>query len=102
MGNEWKKRRRHALFVAQDGKCHWCGRACIEAVVSPKKRPPNLATLDHLNDRFHPHRRVPANGEQRLVMACHACNNRRGRESCAAQPLAELRRRSARGQEARA
>jgi len=55
-----------------------------------KKLPTNLATLDHLRDRNHPDRLVPARGEQRLVIACWQCNHDRGRSSEAAQPIESL------------
>lgn len=59
-----------------------------------KRLPANLATLDHLRDRFDPTRRIPARGDKRRVMACNACNNLRGQIRQRMQPIEELRRRS--------
>ncbi len=86
-----------SLFRRQNGRCHWCE---CDLVLSPpgkhvKKQPPNLGTIDHLRDRFDPARRERnRHGERRLVLACLACNNRRGAESQAAVGKDELRRRS--------
>lgn len=91
------ERKRMSLFRRQDGRCYWC--AC-DLVVSPpgkhiKSPPPNLATIEHLRDRFDPTRwERNRNGERRLVLACLECNNRRGAENQAAAGKEELRRRS--------
>jgi hypothetical protein len=59
--------------------------------------PPTLATIDHLRDRLHPDRNVETkNQEQRWVLACWKCNNDRGQQRVAEQPIEELWRRSGR------
>ena len=90
-------RRRAALFREQGGLCYWCKRECVLIVWIPKRKvaiPRNLATLDHLRDRFHPGRQEPARGDKRYVMACWECNHERGRQSVRSQPIEELRKRS--------
>lgn len=77
------KRRRANLYGHQFGKCHWCS---CKMVLFPtdgiQKLPDNFATIDHLRDRFNPHRLVqPVGGEQRWVLACKRCNEARGRAS---------------------
>lgn len=104
MGHEKTKRRRNYLFGKQNGKCHWCGCAMIhwnDVKADPAKQaknpPKNLATLDHLRDRNHPGRAIPANGEQRLVIACWQCNFDRGKTSEGSQPIEILWEKSGRG-----
>lgn len=46
----------------------------------PKPKPKNLATIDHLEDRFSPFRGA-FQGECRHVLACDECNNKRGAAS---------------------
>jgi hypothetical protein len=89
------RRRRCALFEQQGGLCYWCkGEAVLmdgqnfHGVGQPK----NLATLDHLRDRYDPTRREPSNGEPRYVMACYDCNQKRGYERTMQQSI-EVRRR---------
>lgn len=55
--------------------------------------PRNLATIDHLDDRFNPNRGTYVN-ELRRVLACNRCNRLRGFLSQAAQPIEVLRERS--------
>lgn len=89
------RRRRWKLFGEQKGQCYWC--KCDMVLmwsVEPKAKPGNLATVDHLRDRFDETRREPARGDQRLVAACYDCNFRRGVERQAAQPIDELWRRA--------
>lgn len=46
-----------------------------------------MATLDHLDDRFSPQRGTFENkGEERTVLACAECNERRGAERVASMP----------------
>lgn len=80
-GGERLRRRRWRLFGEQQGKCYWC--KCEMVLMwncDPKIKPGNLATIDHLRDRFDATRTEPANGDQRLVAACSDCNFRRGTE----------------------
>lgn len=97
---KWFKARRAQLFKAQNGLCHWCScqMVLVEGAAKRRKHEPNQCTVDHLRDRWDPTRSEPARGEQRYVAACRECNNRRGREREAAQPVGELRRRCGRGQ----
>ena len=96
---QFKVRRRRNLFERQKGRCHWC-RA--EMVLPPdgrhvKHMAPNTATIEHLRDRFDPTRteRLKFNQpDRRWVLACLACNNKRGAQRQAAQGKEELRRRS--------
>lgn len=95
--NGRRLRRRARLFEQQGGLCHWC--ACKMLLrngifQNGERQPLNLATIDHLRDRFHPGRTEPANGDQRWVAACWDCNNKRGRASVMAQPIEEIWRRS--------
>lgn len=98
MSNDHIKRRRAKLFAQQRGKCHWCGRKCINSTEPPvhgKRMAPNRATLDHLRDRFDPTRQdPPRRGESRYVMACSNCNHKRGVASVRAQPVEAIRARS--------
>lgn len=97
--NEQRQRKRKALFEEQGGLCYWCDVTMLLPTdgMHINHPPKNLATLDHLRDRFHPGRREPAqNNERRIVLACWGCNNQRGRESQQQQPIEELRRRSMR------
>lgn len=97
--NQQKRRKRQALFEEQNGHCFWCAVFMVLPTGGEHmRRPPlNMATLDHLRDRFHPGRHEPVqNNERRIVLACWACNNRRGYESQQQQPIEEIRRRSSR------
>ena len=79
-----KKRRRLNLYK-RNPHCHWCD---TETVLPPPDRhvsktppPPNEATIDHLRDKYHPHRHErPRSHEERTVLACWACNQRRNTE----------------------
>lgn len=88
-----KNKRKQRLWAAQNGLCcycdvkmlHWDDWKNSPALVAKYGNPPKaksmpltLATLEHLNDRFHPLRRTPANGAKRLALACWECNNKRG------------------------
>lgn len=94
--NRRKWRRKLMLMHRQKGSCYWCNCKMILLPVDlGRLRPLNLATIDHLRDRFHPLRREPSrNCEERTVLACWRCNNERGSAAQAAQPIEELRRRS--------
>jgi hypothetical protein len=95
----WKERR-----WRRDPRCAWCRVLTILNWRPPRDAPPgdprripplNLATVDHLRDRFDARRLEPARrGEVRRVLACRRCNERRARLREAAQPIEELRRRS--------
>ena len=98
-GNARKRRarRRMSLFKKQGGRCYWCQ---CEMVLPPdgkhvKHMPPNTGTIDHLLDKFQPGRSAPnPQREERWVLACLGCNNRRGAETQAAIGTDQLRVRS--------
>ena len=81
--------RRFDLWVAQRGLCWWCKCPTVLPPYEPKRAKgsvkPNEATLDHLYSRLHPLREVKT-GDRRYVMACWACNQRRGQEEHTAYP----------------
>jgi 5-methylcytosine-specific restriction endonuclease McrA len=90
------KRRRRELFHAQGGCCHWCKEPMRLIEDNPGGGcPKDMATIDHLRDRFHPERRQPPRGEERYVAACWNCNNKRGAVRQAELGKPELQRRAA-------
>lgn len=94
---EKKRRQRYALWRMQKGRCHWCGCEMVKEWdhKDHESPPKNLATFDHLDDRFSPDRGSYGYGSQwRRVLACWLCNFERGRQSQAEQPIEELHRRS--------
>lgn len=93
---EKKRRRKARLFIRQKGKCYWCPTQMVLLNTGghEKTLPKNLATLDHLFDRFHPKRRSNSRGKERTVLACWQCNFDRCVESQSAQTLEELHRRA--------
>jgi hypothetical protein len=85
--NAKRKRRRERLWGSQGGLCHWCGKPmrhwndCPEVTTNVRPLPADLATIDHLRDRFDPTRgERTRNGEQRWVLAHQKCNQERGRK----------------------
>lgn len=94
MSDTGRWRRRH---WRQDPRCAWCGRVTV--LVTPRRHeapPPNMATVDHLRDRYDPTRGEPLRGrpEVRRVLACLECNHGRAERKTAALPIEELHRRS--------
>lgn len=89
-----KKKRRADLFRENDGKCHWCGCQTVlpeESGIFPHAQEPrNLATIDHLYDRFDERR----GGQGVWVLACKRCNNRRSNLRQRGLPMEELWARS--------
>lgn len=85
-------RRRVECWWQQAGLCWWCREETVLLKMKPFARlPANTATLEHLYSRWHPLRQTkPAPGERRVVMACHRCNNDRGRHEQLSRPI-ELR-----------
>lgn len=116
-GSAQRKRRREVLWKKQQGHCHWCGcqmlhwddlkrdpskqqKYDVKAPGKIKKMPRDLATIDHLRDRYHAGRQEPNLGkEQRWVLACWQCNNERGTKSTKQQLLKDLWKRSGRAKE---
>lgn len=79
-----KHRQVARLFQEQGGNCFWCREPMIlvdNRGKQAKEYPEEMATIDHLRDKFHPLRLAPCNGEKRRVLAHKACNQQRGRES---------------------
>lgn len=88
------ERRKLKLWNQQHGLCHWCNCEMIHWTDSRRNR---IATVDHLRDRYDPTTRGDPNPdrEQRWVLACWECNQRRSDERTAARPE-DLWRRSGR------
>lgn len=93
---KWRQKRR--LYMEQKGLCHYCRKfmRIMKWLTDYGHQPDDLATIEHLDDRFSPDRGKRA-GERRHVLACRKCNWEKARESVASQPIEELRRRSRRG-----
>jgi hypothetical protein len=82
--NQRMVRKKATLFAEQNGRCHWCRGAMVmpDPEIPPERHPHNMATIEHLRDRWHPLRSEPNNSNQRrLVAACKRCNERRGNRS---------------------
>lgn len=74
------------IYARDGGRCVYCGVE-THRLGAGLSRSPNLATLDHVVPRSQGGPLTPAN----LVLACQACNNRRGVMD--AQAFRALRRR---------
>lgn len=61
-----------------------------------KNPPMNLATIEHVDDRFSSER-GQHDGELRRKLACWKCNYDRGLASQQSQPIEELQRRAMNG-----
>lgn len=77
------QRQRLRLRIEQNGLCYYCD---VEMIYDGRNRgelPTNYETFEHLKDKFDPTRTDPnhENG-QRVVLACHKCNNERSAERC--------------------
>lgn len=63
--------------------CYWCDCLTVfpEAGCDNLPKVDNLATVEHLRSKFHPNERYQPNhsNEQRLVLACLACNGLRAK-----------------------
>jgi hypothetical protein len=83
MGGGYPARRRTRLWVEQGGLCYFCEGLTRLPEDVPGFRDglstPDMATLDHVYPRGSPMRAL-GKGRDRIVMACWACNNRRGIE----------------------
>lgn len=105
MGNKRRTATRLiALWLASE-KCHWCGRPTVLFVVPPQSPSrvrrhgehfPDRATIDHLDTKSSGQRKQRNNQEERTVLACYECNQRKNTEEQAATPKEELHRRSGR------
>lgn len=94
-----KRRQVEGLFKRQNGLCYWCNGAMVlfDERIMRRNRPlpDNLATVDHLDDKFSPERGKHG-GEIRRVLACMRCNGLRGSMAQRSQPIEELRERAQR------
>lgn len=78
MANKRLQRRRNYMFE-KDPHCFYCGirlvhpRNCTDRHTP---QPDNMATIDHLRDRFDPKRGMETGGVA-TVLACRKCNNER-------------------------
>ena len=93
-----RRRKKEKLFRRQGGLCCYCKIEMLLSFDRPRRGvtvPLNLATFEHLDDRFCDERGTRG-GEIRIVLACGKCNNEIGKKRQAEQPLDELQRRSKR------
>ena len=93
------KRQKNELYERQQGKCYWCGCQMLpfrKGWPKFKKYPKNAATIDHIYSRMTKHRWQPPMGEQRLVVACWECNQKRCSQEMKNTPIEELHKRSGR------
>ena len=89
----WINKRRK-IAERQGWRCYWCGQPVIDWVARRRvPTPDNAATIDHLHSRLSPER-GKHHGEYTLVVACNACNNRRGEEEQRALGIEAIRERS--------
>lgn len=108
MGGSKRMRKRLRKLWREDPACRCCGCATVlpemvwkrreDRVVFPNGIPGNMATIQHEDDRFSPHRGSAVYGEEeRTTLFCWACNNLEGALSQAMQPIEELHRRAKNG-----
>ena len=96
MNHKIKRRKKTKLFQEQDGLCWYCKTEMILIFEQPKAKvpsPSNMATFEHLDDRFN-QKRGTRTGERRIVLACNKCNHAQGKQRQAEQLIEELHRRS--------
>lgn len=99
-----EKARRDRLF-RQHPYCHWCGVKLVMPKCGPRMKfplPDNAATIDHRHGKLDPNRREDFAPENWTVLACHKCNNERGRLDELAAGIDELQRRAGNHPEQRA
>lgn len=107
MGDGKRMRRRKEWLYAQSPNCKKCGRIMYlnKRGENLKEYRPDLATIQHLNNRYHPEIRQspPTPEEQRLSLEtrkgrtelwCAECNNLDQIEETKSLPIEELWRRS--------
>lgn len=96
MGKKLEKKRRQ--FARQNGLCFYCQNP-MRLIDGPLPRgtrtPDDIATFEHLDDRYSPERGKHA-GSRRVVLAHHLCNQIRGDARTKALPLTERHERSGR------
>lgn len=76
-----RKAKRLRLFKRQHGRCCYCNELMVIVDAGPKQKiyPPNMATFEHLDDRYSLERGQHS-GERRILLACRRCNWRRNQE----------------------
>lgn len=61
-------------LMSKDPHCYYCGGEIKEYILEIGDRAPqDMATLDHLHDRFDPKRYQ--NNDEPVVLCCFRCNN---------------------------
>lgn len=76
------------LFSEQNGRCCWCNGEMIPTNGKHiKHQPANLATLEHLDDKWSPMRGKWPPGTKRRALACRKCNNDRSNTRQSGQPI---------------
>ena len=76
------RKRRQTLWLQFNKRCYWCDCETVfpESGCDNLPKADNLATVEHLRSKFHKERYEPNhNNEQRLVLACLACNGLRAK-----------------------
>ncbi len=72
-----RKKQKVAIFEKQDGLCYYC-KCKMELSSQSRKISKNVATIEHLQDRFTIDRLKQT--EINKVIACYECNCKRGAE----------------------
>ena len=62
-----------SLINRQSNKCHYCN-----CEMNSEKKSPQLATVEHLVDKWSSPKHTRIDVASNLVAACHQCNNGRG------------------------
>ena len=90
-------------LMKEDPHCFWCGCEVTNEWPEGRIKPPaDLATLDHVYDKWQAEEREAAwrNGDDsRRVLACYRCNQRRNNDRMKEIPKSAVRIRTALGQE---
>ena len=73
------RKRVHRLWDISK-KCFWCGKETVLQESGLGVAQPNTATYDHLYHRTEPQRKLKQ-FKDLGVLACYACNQKRGRDA---------------------
>ena len=65
----------HSLIQRQHNKCHYC-----QCEMNREAKSPQLATVEHLIDKWSSPKHQKIEDEWNLVAACFECNNARGNQ----------------------
>jgi hypothetical protein len=78
--------------------CHWCGKLTVLTNLAKigNNPDPDMATVDHIVSRYSYYRwvRKSRNEEQRKVLACYDCNQKRSAQETLCLSREEILRRS--------